>query len=376
MRLAPTVVRLLAVDPSKRRLVGVLLLVGAVLAACWFVLGRELRLPSAPLANAPRDVSAVARVNVGAVVDSPLWQRFVVARGGARGLERITSTCGFNPLEQLEDVVVFITGTEASLDHVGFVGRGGFDREALAACVSEVVQEGGGTIERQDIEGVPAVRGGRGDTRAAFIGTRGVAWGTEETVRGVIRTVRGDEPSAAEHPVLARLWERVAPGRDAVVVAEIPQRWREAAQRTVEAASDEGALALAQLRGVGLGVRLRSGFGAGLLLEMADTTATLQLVGALEARLAQALDNPMMSLSAAGPALRAIEIEGDGRDVVVTVNLPEGRFEAILGLVDELVGDDVGGQRPGSAPPQYPGLRRDSPPRPPVVPDEVLRPRP
>ena len=44
---------------------------------------------------------------------------------GGSGAARIERVCGFDPLDQVRDVIVFVLGSEGRpLEHVGFVARG------------------------------------------------------------------------------------------------------------------------------------------------------------------------------------------------------------------------------------------------------------
>ncbi|HJL49711.1 MAG TPA: hypothetical protein RMG45_27880, partial [Polyangiaceae bacterium LLY-WYZ-15_(1-7)] len=253
--------------PRRGRLWGalaLLVLLGAGLA--WWLLGRGPRLRPEPLENVPDGAVAVARVELGAVMRSSLWRHFVSARGGDAGLERLRERCGFDPADQVEELVVFVSGEEPdSLDHVTVLARGPFDHEALGGCMRTVLEEEGRGMRQVEIDGVPAVAGERGDSRVAFLGRDGAVFGHEDAVREVIATLQGEGETAASDATLSDLWARVAHDRDVGVAARVPAHWRETATRRLEASPARGILAeLASLEALGLGARVSRGLALGL----------------------------------------------------------------------------------------------------------------
>jgi len=319
--------------PARKRLLAAFGAVALVAAGLWWVSDREPRMPSDPLAAVPDGATAVGWLDVGAVRGSPLWSKLVTDRGGEKGIDRIESQCGFDPLDQLRDLVVFVNGeSPRSLEHVGFVGRGELDRSALSDCVRKVVGKEGGSVERVDIDGVPAIAGGKGSSRAAFVARDGVAVGSEQTVRGVLGVVRDDAASMSTDATLRRLWKHVAGGREVVVVAHVPERWRHALQRYVD---ERLGGSLGPLEAFGLGARVSDGLGLGVSLEMGSANHAKALVSALRRTVEHALDDPLLSLSAAGSALRAIETDVSGSEAVITVDLREGQVEELVELVQD-----------------------------------------
>ncbi|MDH5493664.1 MAG: hypothetical protein OEY14_17050, partial [Myxococcales bacterium] len=193
-----------------------LAVVAFVLGGSW-LLGRGPRLSGAPLANVPAGASGMLRIEPAALRASALWQQGVVAQGGDRGLRELQARCGFDPLSSVEDLILFATGGQAhQLQHVGVIARGRFDLARLGACMRSALEDSGGELERTELLGVPAMQGGGGNSRAAFIGDQAVIWGHERVVSRVIRTTRGELESADSDALLHALYAELAPGQPIV----------------------------------------------------------------------------------------------------------------------------------------------------------------
>ena len=305
-------------------------------ALSWWLVGRRRPLAADPLGRVPAGATAAAWIDTGAVLGSPLWDRIVRAHGGDEGMRRLERTCGFDPLAQLTDVVLFATGDETDrLDRVGVVARGDLDHETLAQCVSKVVEEDGGEVRRVSIEGVTAVAG-RGSSRAAFIGTDGIVAGSEPLVRDVIAVVQGDGEPASEDETLARLWRRVAGGRHVVLVAHVPAPWRDAVRRIARESDREALAELAGARALGAGVRVTRGFGAGVALEMRSAEQARAAEAAVRGEIERVLDQPLIALSPLAPALRRIDFETEDEELVLTVELSPSQVDDLVELGEDL----------------------------------------
>ena len=305
-------------------------------ALSWWLVGRSRPLAADPLGRVPGTATAVAWIDTGALLGSPLWDRIVRARGGDEGIRRLERSCGFDPIARLTDVVLFATGDETDrLDRVGVVARGDLDHEALVECVSKVVEDDGGEVRRVSIEGVSAVAG-RGSSRAAFIGTDGIVAGSEPLVREVIGVTQGDAEPASEDETLARLWRRVAGGRHIVLVAHVPGPWRDAARRIARENDRDSLAELAGARAIGAGVRVTRGFGAGVALEMRSEEQARAAEAAVRAEIDRALDQPMIALSPLAPALRRIDFETQNAELILTVELSTSQVDDLVDLAEEL----------------------------------------
>jgi len=323
-------------ERRTRLLVGLgLVCVAGVTAALLYP--RPPQLHPDVLANVPAGAHAVARVDLGAVLDSRLWERVVVARGGDRGLRRIREHCGFDPAQQGEELVAFVTGDDAdSLDHVTLLARGPFEHERLAECMRSVVDEEGASLRRTEIDGVPAVAGGRGDSRVAFLGRRGIVFGSEPAVREVIRTVRGEAPSMQDDEVFASLWERLARGREVVVAGRMPDRWKEVLAGLARRQGADVNELVAKVDAFGASASVSAGLRFGALLRTEDEATAEDLAAMVRAPIDDLLSNTLVSLSPAGPALRRIRVTPTGRELNVAAEYTDAQLSRMLDLLGEV----------------------------------------
>jgi hypothetical protein len=328
----------------------------------WFALGWRRPLPPSPLAAVPERAVAVGSVRLRGLRAAPVWQA-LMGEGGDRGARDVERTCGFDPLALVDDATVFVTGNEdVGLEHVGFVARGAEVQSAkLLDCVKRVVAEDGGGVREVRIEGERALASARGSGRAAFVGRDGVAGGAESSVAGVIRVLRGDEPSAASDPVLKALWERVGGGsRELSVVARVPASWRRALTARL---ADRGELA-PLLRVVALGASARIAMDAtlGAVLRAESPTVARALIDAGGRARDAALALPLVRLTPQGRALAAIRFAAEGSDAVASVDLDAAQLRAAASLVrDALAPDTPAPTGAGPAPPPDAVLRPSRP---------------
>lgn len=350
----------------------VLLVIGGVALGSWYALEYRVRMPEATLANVPNGAAAVMMVKVPELLNSTLYRELVVHGGHDTGLTRLRERCGFDPLAQFRRVVVFASGFEREhLDHMGFAADGPFEHEALAECVKQaVVDEGGQAMRRVEIEGMPAVAPAEGDSRLAFLGSEGMAGGSEATVRQIIQTVRGDRESALSDPELARLWEKIASGQDAVLVARVPEHWQDVLQHRLGRLASGLLGELAGLQSFAAGVRVQRGLGFAIVLNVGDFASATQLVAALEARMLPLLQNPLISMSPAGPALRRVHIQAQLQDVMIAADIREDRLVQLIalgrGMYQGIMPTMFGGGAP--FPPGQAPSRQPAAPTPPAQP--------
>lgn len=319
-----------------------LLVAGAVAAlVAWGMASMSApEVPESALAAAPAGSSIVMRVDVAAVTASHAFRALLEEDRGEGGVRGVQRACGYDPLEQVDEAFVFVAGSrERPFGEVGFVAsgevaRGSENRQRLIDCVGAVVS-GRGAMQRVEVEGIPAIASSSGASHAAFLGSDGVVAGDRPMVARAIRVAAGDAPSAAGDATLARLWSRVSADRDIVAVAHLPERWIPALRRM--ARQLEGDLsALAGVRALGAGVRVRGGLSIGLAAETEDAAAARALEQALLAQLDALVEDPLVRLSPLGRVLRRVRTEARGRELVVTGSMTNDQLDSLLALWREL----------------------------------------
>jgi len=341
----------------------------AAIALSWLLFADRDRIPEEALEIAPRGSTLVGRVEVERLLGSGFYRELSRSRGGDRSLKRIERLCGFNPLERIREGVVFVSGDrrggeDIELAHVGFVARGDLQNERVVGCVRKVVRADGGQVREVDIEGHRALASVRGDSRAAFVGGDGVVGGDEATVRRVLRILGREETSATSDATLTRLWREIAPEREIAVVARVPEGWRRAIRRAIGDRESEALALVGHAQAIGIGVRIGSDAGIGAIVQMDGPPDARGLVDWVRARSRALLDEPMVALSVAGPVLRRIQCEANGRDAVLALDI---RADQILDLM-ELYRQVIAAR--GADSPQ--ADRSDVPRAPQVPPSEII----
>ena len=310
------------------------LILAAIVALSAGVTAAAVRLggaatPVDALHSAPRGVSLVAEFDL-PVVRSASLTRAWLGPGADVGAAEVAQRCGFDPLAGVRRVVVFVAGgPDAALERVGFVARGDLPREPLISCIDQVLADEGRSLRRLELEGVPAVAGGRGPSRAAFLG-RSVIGGDEPLVVSTLRVARGTEASAAEDASLARLWSRVRWRQDAIVAMRLPEGWRPGLA-AMGADLDLGGIEA--LVAVAVGARVRSGLGLSVAAEWPSAAAADAFGTALRTRLAEVVQHPLARLSPWGSALAGLAVRVEGADVVVECSLEEAQVLPLGDLV-------------------------------------------
>jgi len=293
---------------------------------------RPPELKAAPLANVPANASAVLHVDVPALQDGTLWRRLVVGRGADRGLRRLEDRCGFDPVGDLETVTVFVSGDEPfALDHIAAVIAGPLQHERLGECLGDAAEQTGAKLRRTEVEGLPAIAGERGDSRAVFVGRRGIVFGPEPTAVQTLKTIRDGEPSANDE-ALGLIFRDVA-GRDLTFAARIPPQWREQAGQYVDSGAME---TLARLDAIAIGARLRRGLSASIRLVMDDNGAASALAEQITGAIEGILDAPLVGFTPLAGALRQVTVSAEGTTVLVAFDWSEDRVGRLLDLAGEI----------------------------------------
>lgn len=308
----------------------VVIAVCAGLAAAVAFLGNASP-PRTTLEMAPEGTTMVAHLDVQAILASPMWQAYVDDDEGMTRIERI---CGSSPLASVREADVYVVGTDESpLAHLAFLARGPLDAERLGSCVQRVVEDDGGGVHEVRIEGVRALASNRGEGRAAFLARDTVIGGDETLVRELIHLDHGtSEP--LHDPALARLYATALARHDIAIALHVPDAWRGAIANAL--AHAPGVEALTGANAISLGASLANG-GLGLTLSVACSRESdaRRLTEALRGAIDRALSDPLLRLSAAGVALRRIQLEPRGADLLATLDLDRNALEALVSLIRE-----------------------------------------
>jgi hypothetical protein len=236
--------------------------------------------------------------------------------------------------------------------------------------VGDVVEGDGGGVHEVTIEGVRAIASDHGDGRAAFLGRDGIVGGDETLVRELIHLDHGtSEPM--DDAALTRLF-RIVLGRGHVVTAlHVPDRWRGAIARTL--AEIPALRPVERADALAIGANLDHGLGLTVALACEREADAVELAASLESAIAEQLEDALIAVSPVGAALRRVEIEPQGHDVIVTLDLTERQLELVVSVVRETL--EARRERIETPPERAPEPREPTAPTEPLAPDEILRPQ-
>lgn len=316
------------------RNVAFVLALGALIAVLAYGLSRRSGGPRDLLGSAPSRAIVLAELDVAPLRRSSLFRELV--GDSDAGLDRIEETCGFDPLDQLRTIQVFVLRAEdddeddAGLDQVAFVARGELDHEALARCVGEVVAGDGGGVHPTQIEGIDAIASDHGASVAAFLGTDGVVAGDDTVVAELLRIQSGATPPRARED-LTRLFARAGASSHVRLVARLPRHWQEFLGRLTDLVGDD--VPLDRARALGIGASLTDGLALSITLDLGDREEASDAQHALEERIADARRDPELAASALAVTLAHLELDARGTDLTVSTELDRPELDATVALI-------------------------------------------
>lgn len=306
-------------------------------AAAWYLFWPRVTLPSNALAVVPADAYAALRVRVDRVYGSEAYQRLVVARGQARGIERVEVMCGFNPLARLTELTVFARpAPDGGMPRIAFAARGELHHDELLDCVKKIAGGSAPELVREDIEGIPTLRSKKGSSRAAFVGRDGILGGDAESVRAAIHTLLGKAPSVAQDRVLSGLYREVEQTSDVALVGRLPDEAKPLI-RQLAALSGPEALLLAETSALSATLNMGGGrLVLGTSLIMPDPRKAAALVEAGQRTIARLLEIPGIGLTPAAGVLRGVQMETRGERATFAGGLKVSTLESLLDLLPAL----------------------------------------
>lgn len=311
-----------------------LLAAGVLGLAGWLLLRPQHTLPQDALAALPADAYGALDVRVQRVLASQAWQRLVVDRGQARGIQRAIKTCGFNPLAGVEQLVVLARpdGKDPA-PHFAFTARGRFKHEQLIDCARKLSGRRGLALTHEEIEGIHTVRSEKGAARVAFLGRTGIVGGHGESVRAVLQTLVGKRPSLAASARLPSLYRELAQGSDLTAVAQSPERFLPLLGQ-LGLLVDVRTLELDAITALGARFTLQPEAIAGAaLLVMQRADQARRLAELATAQREHILNIPLIGLTGVAAPLRNARIEAKDRTLRVASALQLSVAEALLELL-------------------------------------------
>jgi hypothetical protein len=302
----------------------------AIAAGAFFLLIEGGGLPRDPLLLAPEETSVLVRVDMKAVKRSLIFKKLIEERGLDAGMRDLAEKCGYDLLGALSEIFAFVR-PEGESNSIALVGSGHIDVDAAMACMRTRLAENQIELEETSIEGFRALGAESISARVAFVGSRGVVLGEEPMVTDILKRVRGEIPRLDAKSHLAVLYERMRPGRDIVLAAELPENWHRSAHGFLEPKhAYELMPSLMHLHEAGVGLTLRDGFSLGAVLAFDEEAEGEKAARVVETTVENMRKNVFLSLTPAGPALAAIKVESEGEELRMGLNLTQQQVEELL----------------------------------------------
>lgn len=253
---------------------------------------------------------------------SPLWERLaplVSANPADKAqLDELTRRTGFDPLKQIDALVVAFPEEARNGGAMGLVLRGrGFDETRLVAYVRDQVAKQGDDLFSFRRAGRTLWATRKQPTMAAFFADdRTLVLGAGGWAEKMAESGQGRGPSGAEaNPELAHLVERAGIDNPLWAAAIVPAATRAALAADPNLASGAGVNRLAL--GVGLGTGLHAKLAADLSTRDQAQALATQVTDAVRA----AKQSPQVLLMGVGPYLDGVTALANGLSAEVMVNL-------------------------------------------------------
>lgn len=317
------------------------LLAVAIAASAYFLLIERGGLPDDPILIAPEDTSVILRADVKRVVRSEVFQKLVEGRGLDAAVKELAEECGYDFVRAVDELFVFVR-PEGETNTIALVGAGRFDVEAASRCFKTRMESDASLeLEEMTLEGFRALGHESIRARVAFVGSRGIVLGEEPMVIDILKRVRGEIPRLDKDSHLAKLYRRMSPRRDLVLAAGLPKGWHLAAHDVLEPRhAYELAPTLMHLHEFGLGLTLREELSFGSVLVFDEEAESARAHEAAERTLDAMKKNFFLSLTPVAPALAAIQLEREGKEVRVGLELTAEQIADVARVAKALGEDD------------------------------------
>ena len=288
-------------------------------------------LRSRALDAVPSGALLVAVADLAALRASPIGGPLLREGREIEGLGKVRDVCGFDPIDQLDEIALAIPAAGDSGDF-GVVAAGAVDGDALLACASKVIEARGGQPVVTSIGSFRSVRdagltapGGEMAVRRGgpvLLGGGGSLRATSPAADHRTPTIR----TSAAH---GALWREVGDAAVRLTVVLTPEQRNTLVQELELAGADAAAPAASIVAGA-LGVNV----GPTVSLHGVLACADARPCGELGASLARAKDERAGDMATrmlgVGDALDRLRIEADGDRVHARVELPADEARLLL----------------------------------------------
>ena len=301
--------------------------------------GKVLRPAEGGLAWFPPETQIVVALDFARLRATPLWVRLAaLARSNPDDqaqIDEITRRTGFDPLRQIDSLIVAFPEEARNGGAMGFVLRGhGFDQARLIAYVRDQVAKQGDDLFsfRRDGRTLWATR--RQPTAAGFFADdRTFVFGAGGWAEKMAELGRVALSGAEQNPQLVHLVERAGVTNPVWAAAIVPAATRALLAADSRLASGGG------INRLGLGIDVSSGFRAKLFADLATRQQADAMATEITEAIQAAKQSPQVLLMGIGPYLdgisaRAVDVTSEIEIRLSDAQIADGveRLRAFLTL--------------------------------------------
>lgn len=299
-------------------------------AAAFALLGSSRTLPESLLSMVPRDTPALLHVRVNRVLKSKAFERLVVERGQAKGMQRIEEKCGFNPLSKVDELLVYMVERKAIVPDAGLIARGGMDPRKLGECIKKATGTQDRKLNYREVDGFHEVCSSNGHTCINFAGRDGMFGGSAGNVAKMREVLAKKKPSAEDNAALLALYRTVAQA-DIGLAAIVPESVRDTLG-PVLARRVPLARPLLKAQTIAASANLGDDIAGELRLGMVDEAAAQTLVTLVQAQLQRLLQIPGVSVTPLAKLIKVATVRADGATATFSGVMPVAQAATLLDL--------------------------------------------
>jgi hypothetical protein len=270
----------------------------------------------------PAEAQIVLSIDFARLRASPLWERLApLVRSNPDDqaqLEELTRRTGFDPLRQIDALVVAFPEEARNGGAMGLVLRGrDFDETRLVAYVRDQVAKQGDDLFSFRRAGRTLWATRRQPTMAAFFpDNRTLVLGTGGWAEKMAELGRAGPPSGAEtNPVLVNLVRRAGVDNPVWAAAIVPAATR------AHLAADPSLASGAGVNRLALGIGLSAGLQAKLVADLASREQAQAMAQQVVDAVRAAKQSPQVLLMGVGPYLDGVSARAENVSTEVVVNL-------------------------------------------------------
>lgn len=310
-------------------LLGIALSLALAIGAWAFFLSKGT-LPEDPLRYAPDETFAIVRINAKSLKRAPAVRRLLEEEEGF--FAELREDCSFNLAMSLDHATVLLLRDDREKLLSGVVALAGdFDRASTVQCMTERLEDAEVGSSLIELEGFDTLAVENSNTRAAFIGTKGIVLGDEANVAPVLRKLRGEGKPLDDDSGVGALFRRIHTGRDAELAVSLYDDWHHEVRDVLSPEQAYHLLPeLRDLTDLAVGLSIQTGVNIGGFVRYNRTERAEMAKESLDTVLSNLRKNIFLAVTPAAALISGLKFDQEGREIRFGVEVGEGELEGIM----------------------------------------------